>query len=41
MDEGIEINMEIFCNKEELNGSNIENAYYTNQCLAFIEGIVL
>ena len=33
-------NMEIFCNKEELNGSNIDNAC-TNQCLAFIEGIVL
>jgi hypothetical protein len=40
MDEGIEINMEIFCNKEELNGSNIDNAC-TNQCLAFIEGSVL
>ena len=40
IDEETEIDIEIFCNKEELNGSNIDNEC-TNQCLAFIEGIVL
>jgi hypothetical protein len=37
IDEEIEIDMEIFCNEEELNASNIDDAF-TNQCLAFIAG---
>ena len=37
IDEEIEIDIGIFCNEEEFNASNIDDAF-TNQCLAFIAG---